>query len=366
MKKIILFYGSFDPIHNGHIKIAAEALKNIKGDKVYFGINKNSNSKNLTPYTKRKKMVELAIKNISKFDILDIKFDYKNLDETYENLLSYCDDNNKYYILVGQDQLNNLTKWHKYDLIKEKFEFIIANRENEITIKNDSYIYLNNKNYKISSTDIKNGNYKSLNNEVKNYIIENNLYVEYQLKKYLSSKRIKHVKSVKNLALKIYKNNKYGLEKNKVITAALLHDVAREYSTSKLKGIIKKYYPDSIEEKGYIFHQYAGEYLAKKKFFINDESILEAIKYHTTGNEKMGKLAKLIYVSDKLDPLRPYDTAPLINECIKDLDKGFIDVLKDKVDYSLKNDEIKTLSIYSKKAITYYLKGEINGVRINY
>ena len=56
MKKIILFYGSFDPIHNGHLKIASDALKAINGDKLYFGINKNSNSKNLTAFSKRKKI----------------------------------------------------------------------------------------------------------------------------------------------------------------------------------------------------------------------------------------------------------------------------------------------------------------------
>ena len=69
MKKIILFYGSFDPIHNGHIKIAKEAIKLIKGDKLYFGLNKNSNSKNLAPFSKRKKMVKLAIEGKNKFNI---------------------------------------------------------------------------------------------------------------------------------------------------------------------------------------------------------------------------------------------------------------------------------------------------------
>ena len=366
MKKIILFYGSFDPIHNGHIKIAEEALKLIKGDKLYFGLNKNSNSKNLAPFSKRKKMVELAITSKKKFDVLDIKFDYKDLDTTYSALLNLCNDGNEYYILVGQDQLNNLNKWYKADLIKKKFKFIIANRGEDEIVKNSNYFYLNNKNYNISSSTIKNGNYTNINPIVKNYIIENNVYLELQVKKYLTPKRMKHVKSVRDLALKIYKNNKEGLTRNKIITATMLHDVAREYSNNKLKNIVKKYYPERISELSYIFHQYAGEYVAKKKFYITDNDVLEAIRWHTTGNTYMNKLAKLVYVSDKLDPLRPYDTTPLINECIKDLDNGFLEVLKDKVNYSIKKDEIKTMSSATKGAIEYYLKGEINGVRINY
>ena len=83
MKKIILFYGSFDPIHQGHLKIASDALKLVKGDKLYFGLNKNSNSKNLTPFSKRKQMIKLAISKKKKFDILDIKFDYKDINNTY-------------------------------------------------------------------------------------------------------------------------------------------------------------------------------------------------------------------------------------------------------------------------------------------
>lgn len=364
MKKIILFYGSFDPIHNGHLKIASDALKVINGDKLYFGINKNSNSKNLTPFSKRKKMIELAIKNKNKFDISNIKFDYKDLDSTYENILNMCNDGNEYYILIGQDQLDSLNKWYKFDILKNKFKFIIANRGNaQFDIKNE-YIYLNNKNYNISSKEIKEGKYRNIDPMVKKFIIENNVYLEKQIKKYMSNKRFKHVKSVKNLALKIYKNNKNSLDKNKIITASLLHDIAKEYPNNKLRIIMKRYYPGYFDENKSIFHQYVGEYLAKKKFYIEDNEILEAIKFHTTGNKNMSKLAKLIYVADKLDPSRGYDSGKQIENCINNLETGFIEVLKENLSY-LKNHEIKFLNNETKNTIKYYLEGESENVRTN-
>lgn len=364
MKKIILFYGSFDPIHNGHTKIASEALKLISGDKLYFGLNKSSNSKKLSSFYKRKKMIELTINNNKKFDILDIKFDYNNLDKTYSEILDFCSDNNEYYILIGQDQLNNLNEWYKFDIIKKRFKFIVANRgENKIS-SDDGFYYLNNKNYNISSSNIKKeGNYRNLNPKVKEFIIKNNLYLEQQLEKYLSKKRLTHVRSVKNLALKIYKNNKVNLDKNKIVSATLLHDVAREYPLVKLKRIIRKYYPEKINEKGYILHQYVGEYVAKTKFYIDDVEILEAIKYHTTANENISKLSKLVYLCDKLDPLRPYDTTSLINKCMENLDDGFIAVLKDKIEYSRKKDEMKSFTQEMKNAIKYYLKEDIDDVK---
>ncbi len=358
MKKIILFYGSFDPIHNGHLKIAKEALKLIKGDELYFGLNKNSHLKNLTPFTKRKKMIELAIEHNTKFFISNILFDYNDIEKTYTEILNNCNDDNEYYILVGQDQLALLHNWHNFSLLKEKFKFIIANRGNITFDINPNYIYLNNKVYNISSKEIREGNYKDIPLKVKEYIINNNIYLEKQIKKYMSPRRLKHTLSVKKLALKIYKYNKNDLNTNKIITACLLHDIAKEYPLNKTKIIMKKYYSDKIKENASVYHQYIGEYIAIKKFHIQDKEILEAIKYHTTGHKNMSKLAKLVYVSDKLDPLKKYDSSLLINECLNNLEQGFISVLKKNIGF-LHINGLKYNHGDTNSTIDYYLKGDI-------
>ena len=355
--KIILFFNDFDPIHNGHLKIAMEALKSINGDKLYYCLNKGSKSKKLTSYTKRKKMIELAIEKKKKFAIIDIDFDNKNIYDFYKKILEFCNDDNEYYLLIEEETFFDLNKYYISDYLKEKFKFIIITKENNFDI-NSNYIYLNKKSAFFSSEEIKEGNYKNIDVKVKNYIIKNNLYLEKQIKKYLSKDRYKHVISVKKLALKIFKNNKKELDKNKIITATLLHDIAKEYQKDKTLWVMRKYYPDKLKENPSLYHQYVGEYLAKKKFHIEDEEILKAIKYHTTANEKLSKLAKLVYVSDKLDPLRDYDSSELINQCIDNLDKGFIMVLKDNIEY-FKLHNIKFLNEETTNAINYYLKEEI-------
>ena len=305
-------------------------------------------------------MLELAISDKKHFGFLNIKFEYKDLDKTFDLLAGNISNENEYYILMDE---MDLEIWNKANLIKQKVKFIINGSYFSNT--SSECLYLNNKG-DISYNEDRKNFLKNINPKVKKYIIKNNIYLEQRLKYYLSAKRIKHVKSVKSLGLKIYRNNKESLARNDVVTACLLHDIAREYPLVKLKNIIKRHYPDKINEKGYILHQYVGEYIAKKKFYIEDRNILEAIKYHTTAEANISKLAKLVFVSDKLDPLRDYDTSSLTNKCIENLESGFIEVLKDKIEYSIKHDEIKTLSESTKRAISYYLKGDIKDVGIDY
>lgn len=355
MKKIIFFFGSFDPLHKGHISIMENAIKKVEADHLYLGLNKTSIKGRLAPLKDRKNMLKLYAKNKSNISVLDFYFDYKNIDITYENIFKYLSDDVKAYILIGEDQISSLNKWHKIELIKEKFTFIVAKRNSKDSIVYDDFIYIDHDYKNISSLLIRNGQYEHSNAIIVNYILNHNLYLKNQIRLLLNEERYLHSVSVLKTALYINKEAKLGINKYKIEKAALLHDIAKNMSNDKIINIIQNEYRQYINENKNILHQYVGEYLARERFFVYDDDILSAIKYHTTGRANMSLLEKLIYVADKIEPNRNYETRDLINACIKDFNKGFIKVVKNNKDYLLKNN-INIDSFDSINCFNYYLK----------
>lgn len=359
MKNIIFFFGSFDPLHKGHISIAENAIKKVNADILYLGLNKSSSKGKLTSLYHRKKMLHIFSKTNNKYKVLDFTFDYKNIDKTYENIFNIANTNDNYYILIGQDQLMNLDKWYKFDTLINKFSFIIAKRGDiEISdsyLNNDKYIFIDHNYKEVSSTFIKNQKYTYTHTNIAEYIISHNLYLKSQIRKLLDEKRYNHTLSVSKTALKLNRECKLGLNKYVVEKAALLHDIAKNIDKNKTDRIIREYYKEYINEDENILHQYVGEYLAREDFFVYDDAILKAIKYHTTGRSNMSLLEKLIYVSDKIEPTRNYDTSYLLNECLKDFNNGFKKVLENNKNHLISKNTIIS-NQDSLNCFKYYLK----------
>jgi len=127
-----------------------------------------------------------------------------------------------------------------------------------------------------------------------------------KLSKSLSDERYVHTLGVKEVAIKLA--IKYGVDVNKAEIAALLHDCAKEYTKEQSREFCKEHNIslDYLENYPKVLHSHLGYYVAKFDYGIIDEEILESIKYHTTGNERMTKLEKIIYLADFLDPNRNY------------------------------------------------------------
>ncbi len=136
-----------------------------------------------------------------------------------------------------------------------------------------------------------------------------------RLPKYETQKRIKHSIRVKETALQLYKL--WGGNKQVLVYAALLHDIARDLSIEKLIKIAEKngYRIDKIEaENPIILHAPIGAIIAEKDFGITDKNILNCIKYHTTGRASITLNEAIIYLADFIEPGRDFEDAKKVRK----------------------------------------------------
>lgn len=186
--KIAIFGGSFNPIHNGHLKLLKYVLDNKIADKVILiPCGKHSFDKNLAPTEKRLEMCKIAVSEIKNIEVSDIELNKKEKSYTINTLREIKKQYPNYEInlIIGSDILPDLDKWHKFEELKKEAFFIIFERIgfpiNIGQINVSRVIHFNPDN--ISSTEIREKikNQQALNNlipkKVEDYIKEQKLYL---------------------------------------------------------------------------------------------------------------------------------------------------------------------------------------------
>lgn len=341
----IIFGGTFDPVHNGHLRIASVAANKFSA-KVIFVPNKAPRWKEpLTDIVHRKAMLEIALKKASfEYEISD--YEVKKSDD-----INYSIDTVKYfkekypmdnlYFLIGADQVNQFEKWQAAVELAKLATIVYSSRPgfklSEENIKQFNMVSLDyDESGEVSSSDIRELKSLDLDEDVLRYIEDNKLYFIGKIAKYVTEKRLSHSIQVARLAYKIAKVN--NLENpERYYIAAILHDVGKTSTCDNEDAIafMKKHYPEYLDLPKFAYHQFIGEYIAKKEFGIKDKEILEAIKFHCTGNANMNKIGMVVYASDKIEPTRQFDSTWLINSCLKDWYQGFYDTLVDNKKYLL-------------------------------
>ena len=341
----IIFGGTFDPIHNGHLRIASFSAKKYKA-KVIFVPNKSPRWKEpLTDISYRKDMLELALKNA------DFSYEISLYEVEKDDDINYSIDTIKYfkekypkdnlYFLIGADQVNQFEKWKDAVEISKLVTIIYSSRPGfKLNEKNIADFKMESLDYEesgeVSSSDIRELKSLDLPFEVVNYIEDNKLYFVGKIAKYVTPQRLSHSIQVARLAYKIAKVNNLE-EPERYYIAAILHDVGKTSKCDNEDAVtfMKKHYPEYVDLPKFAYHQFIGEYIAKNDFDIKDEEILEAIKFHCTGNSNMKRIGMVVYASDKIEPTRQFDSTWLINSCLKDWYQGFIDTLVDNKKYLL-------------------------------
>ncbi len=193
--KILIFGGTFNPIHNGHLILAEDSINEEGFDKVVFIPTMNPYYKDTLDFDTRLKMLKMAIKDNDKFAYSSIEKKYNLEGKLYlilEKISKLSDDD--VTILIGSDSLMNLDWWYKIDEILKKYKILVLKRDDvdeAIEMKINEYKekygadikVLNNKRVEISSSMIremiKEG--KSIKylvrDDVEKFIKDENLYV---------------------------------------------------------------------------------------------------------------------------------------------------------------------------------------------
>lgn len=133
MRNIALFFGSFNPIHIGHLILANYIVENTDLREIWFVVspqNPLKNKKTLLHEFDRFDMVELAIKNYPKMRVSDIEFSMPKPSYTIDTLTylqeRYPDYN--FSIIMGQDNLASLPKWKNHEQLIENHQIFVYPR----------------------------------------------------------------------------------------------------------------------------------------------------------------------------------------------------------------------------------------------
>lgn len=136
-KQIGLFFGSFNPIHIGHLILANHFANYTALDEVWFVVSPQSPHKKKTSLldeNHRFAMVEEAVFDNLKLKASKIEFDLPKPSYTIETL-AYLKEKHPTYqfsLIMGEDNLRSLHKWKNYEVILEKYAIFIYPRAKTI------------------------------------------------------------------------------------------------------------------------------------------------------------------------------------------------------------------------------------------
>ena len=156
--RIAIFGGSFDPLHLAHVAIVQSALNELDIDKLIVVptyLNPFKSSFYLDPQTR----YELLKKVFIKFEKVEVSnYEINQLAPSYSvNTVNYLKNlykPSKIYLIIGEDNINDLDKWYKYDELKKLVEFVVASRTGFETKKANEFKSLDI-NINISSTELR-------------------------------------------------------------------------------------------------------------------------------------------------------------------------------------------------------------------
>lgn len=187
-----------------------------------------------------------------------------------------------------------------------------------------------------------------------------NNFEEYKrlLKKRLNEKRYNHSLAVADEALRLAR--KYGGNEEKCYLAGLLHDITKNASCEEHLNIFETFgiiLNDVEKNAEKLWHAISGSAYIKHVLLIEDEEVLDAIRYHTTAKSQMSHTALILYLADFTSADRDYED---VDEMRRLVDISLQDAYKYALRYTVTDLANRSKPIHTDTLNAYneaFLKG---------
>jgi predicted HD superfamily hydrolase involved in NAD metabolism len=129
-----------------------------------------------------------------------------------------------------------------------------------------------------------------------------------------------------------------GVDPHRAEVAAILHDFCKFWPDRQLMEWIRNRNlpPDLLEYNKELWHAPVGAEVARERFGVTDEEILNAIRYHTSGRPGMSKLEKIIFLADYIEPGRRFPGVDEVREtACRDLERAVLMAMDNTIRFLL-------------------------------
>jgi nicotinate-nucleotide adenylyltransferase len=375
-----VFGGTFDPVHFGHLKLAEAALSAASLGKLLFmptHIQPFKQDERVSIGADRVAMLRLAVAGEDRFDVTDVELARGGVSYTIDSLRSLRDGyggfggdgETAWFFVVGADMFLSLDKWRERDGLMREFGFVVGRRpgfrEDELTERAERFraeygteiVFADDVWMDVSSTDIRGRvsageSIRGLTpGAVIRYIGDRGLYagakdgeggeeaadgakrprllantesggvddIRAFIRAMENPRRYEHTMRVVDMAKGLAR--RFGADEDKAVLAALFHDMCK----------------DCMKPGNDLAH--AGEAAdLMREYGIDDEDILNAVRYHTTGRAHMSRLELVIFLADTLEPSRDYEGVSRLRDFVYgDIRTGALEVLRELNKYLIKS-----------------------------
>lgn len=369
MEKTLIFGGAFDPVHKEHVAMCKSAMRELSISKLVLvpTVTPPHKSAGFLSFADRCELLKVAFEGTD-FVIDDIenirgKDNYSAL--TLPILKQKYGD---VVYLVGGDSLEYFDTWYHPEKIVEVCPIAVCARQgyDDVSARADylrnkfggEFVVLDYVGKDVSSSEVRakllmGDSPDEIDARVLAKIRQKRLFCECEdmvskLRSYQSDELFAHSKAVVLTAMRL--NSRHNLKQDftKLFLACLLHDNAKQRPS--LDGL--QVPSDAIGTP--VLHQFLGAEKARRDFGIEDQDVLDAIRYHTTAKADMTMLQKLVYTADSVSFDRLYDPIPSIRDvAMQDFDKGFKAVLE--YTYNKVSASGKPMNPLTLDAVKFYL-----------